>query len=227
MTTIDHYFDRIFIINLDHRQDRWCRAVKRLRLLGIKNYERFSAIKPTHTLVVGQKNWLKTYRHLKQHGLNGTNTTDSYALGCLGCKLSHYFVLALALQRGYSRVLILEDDAELFQDADATFSQVLKELPQNWNMLYLMANHARPPAEVTEHIVQTVCSATTGAYAVQRSFIPLLMDAVSQDVGEIDVTYMLLQPHFPMYCCRPHLCRQEPGFSDIRGESLDYSIFGT
>lgn len=230
MSVIDQYFDRVFIINLDERQDRWDQIVTNLRKLNIRNYERVSAIKPTKQLVVGQQNWMKTFQHLRQHGLNGHDTSERYALGCLGCKLSHSFVLQMTLQRGYNRVLILEDDAELFDHANDSFAKVvhsLQELPEEWNFLYFMANHNQPPTQVSEHLVRTNFSFTTGAYAVQKHVIPTLLDLLQKDVEEIDVTYSKLQPHISMYCCWPHLGRQRPGYSDIRGQELDYSVYGT
>lgn len=233
MSSISEYFDRVFVINLDERKDRWEQIVVNLRSLGIRNYERFSAVKPTIQLCNKQNNWYQTYEFLKEHGLNGTDTTDRYALGCLGCKISHSMVLHLALQRGYQRVLILEDDAELFPNANEIFQKVAGELQQlssPWNFLYFMANHGgKPPHPIPnlKHITQTHYSFTTGAYAVQRHFIPTLLQALQQDVEEIDVTYSKLQPHIPMHCCQPHLGRQRPGYSDIRGQQLDYSVFGT
>jgi GR25 family glycosyltransferase involved in LPS biosynthesis len=220
-------FDRVFVINLDSRPDRWHQIVLNLRQHGVRNYERVSAIKPTPDLVPTQRNWLETYHHLRQHGLNGTDTSVDYAIGCLGCKLSHMQVLRLALQRGYQRVLILEDDAELLPQAGATLQAALQELPPDWNLLYLMANHAKQPQPVSDHLVQVQCSATTGGYAVQRHFMTVLLEALQDDVEEIDVTYMKLQPVVPMLCVKPHVARQRPGYSDIRRQELDYSVLGT
>lgn len=224
---MDSFFDRIFVINLDSRRDRWEKIVVNLRKHGIRNYERFSAIRPTADMTTYQQNWYETYCHLRQHGLQGTDTSEAYALGCLGCKLSHSFVLQLAWQRGYQRILILEDDAELLDHATSQFPKCVQTLPSQWNVLYLMANHVTPPQQVSDSLAQVTCSATTGGYAVQRHMIPILLDALQQDVEEIDVTYTKVQSQIPMYCCKPHLARQRPGYSDIRRETLDYSVFGT
>ena len=40
------FFDRIFVINLDHRTDRWEQVTKQFKQFGITNFERFSACKP-------------------------------------------------------------------------------------------------------------------------------------------------------------------------------------
>ncbi len=42
---LDTFFDKIYCINLDERQDRWVSAKKEFELIGVSNYERFSAIK--------------------------------------------------------------------------------------------------------------------------------------------------------------------------------------
>ena len=229
MSVIDNFFDRVFIINLDSRPDRWYQIVANLRQHGVHNYERVSAIKPAKDVIHSQPNWLETYQHLRQHGLNGHDTSRSYCVGCLGCKLSHTHVLRLALQRGYQKVLILEDDAELLPEAASALHQALRELPPNWNLLYLMANHAKPPQPLPDysHLVEVQMSATTGGYAVQRHFMKMLLEALEDDVEEIDVTYMKLQPLVSMLCVKPHVARQRPGYSDIRCQELNYSQFGT
>ncbi len=44
---LDNYFDRIFIINLEHRKDRWQNILKVLRDNNIIKYERFPGIIPS------------------------------------------------------------------------------------------------------------------------------------------------------------------------------------
>ena len=46
MNILNTYFDKIFIINLDSRTDRWKECEELLKLYDITNYERVSAIRP-------------------------------------------------------------------------------------------------------------------------------------------------------------------------------------
>ena len=61
---INTYFDKIFIINLDKRTDRWNTIVENLKQNNIYNYERISAIQPHPTKF---KNKPKIYENLSKH----------------------------------------------------------------------------------------------------------------------------------------------------------------
>ena len=98
MSILDTYFDKIFVINLDSRKDRWEECQELFKKYNINNYERVSAVRPIYkdipknfynNLVVNQKEW--------------------YVTGCIGCKLSHYKVIQLAKERGYDNFLVLEE----------------------------------------------------------------------------------------------------------------------
>ena len=41
---LDNYFDKIYVINLDKRSDRWSKVVENFKKINLSNYERFSAI---------------------------------------------------------------------------------------------------------------------------------------------------------------------------------------
>lgn len=231
MASLNSFFDKIYVVNLDSRRDRWEYMKQQFRELGITNYERFSAVKPTLETVSLQPNWQATYDHLKVHGLMGRDTSDRYVLGCLGCKLSHYFILKLAQVRGQKKILILEDDFEFVEDVVEKFQEAI-QLQPNFNMLYFAGSHARPPLQIGKEgqlcsIRRLQWSFTTAAYAVTDTFIPTLLAALDKGVEEIDVTYARLHPTHWIECVIPHLGRQRPSYSDIRGSIQDYSGLGT
>ena len=96
MSILDTYFDKIFIINLDKRIDRWQECREILDKYNIKNFERVSAVRPVYKnipknyydkLVVNQKIW--------------------YVTGCIGCKLIHNKVIETAKKRNYNNFLVL------------------------------------------------------------------------------------------------------------------------
>lgn len=80
---LNQIFDKVFLINLDKRKDRFERMDKLLKSYRIE-YERISAIP----------------------GLHSSNMSD----GAYGCLLSHLKVIKLAKENKYNKVLILEDD---------------------------------------------------------------------------------------------------------------------
>lgn len=227
---VDTFFDKVFIINLDHRTDRWQQIQQSLDKAGITNYERFSAVKPED--VPAEPHWAATYHHLRKHGYGGQITTHEYALGALGCKMSHYAVLQLAKERQYQQVLILEDDAD-FLVSSSQLNEVLhsvqEDLAKSWHMLYFMGNHKANMEMVGKYLVRCHATLTTGAYAVHARIIDRLLQEIRSDPQEIDVVYCFfhMKPECHAYCVWPHVCRQRPGYSDVIQKDVDYAMHGT
>lgn len=89
---IHNFVDKIFIINLEHRTDRWSSISNQLDRLGIKNYERFPG-----------------YIYINKD-------IPKYICGNIGCLISHFLVNTLSIDRGYKRILILEDDCKFVEE---------------------------------------------------------------------------------------------------------------
>lgn len=86
-------FDKIFVINLERRRDRWEAFEKHAKEVGFTGYERFNAV-------------------------DGSKRADFLALpekfrgfeGSLGCLHSHWEIARYVRKNGWIRVLVLEDD---------------------------------------------------------------------------------------------------------------------
>lgn len=89
---IDQFVDKIFIINLNHRTDRWSLITSQLDRLNIKNYERFPAY---------------IYKN---------DNISNYICGNVGCIISHYLINEVSRSCGYKKILILEDDCEFLEE---------------------------------------------------------------------------------------------------------------
>lgn len=108
------YIDKIFIINLESRVDRWKQVTESCSSVGIppEKIERFNAI----------------------------STPEN---GCVGCALSHLAVCKLAYSRGYKTFCILEDDFE-FTVSQEEFEQSIRyffEKKVDWRVLMVTYNH--------------------------------------------------------------------------------------
>ena len=90
---------KVFVINLDQRQDRW-QAVKTMMSSWEKaDYSRFSAIVPDLSSTP------------KQHYSNffyprSRNKVSRYIRGAVGCKMSHYQIISKAQEQKYPYILI-------------------------------------------------------------------------------------------------------------------------
>ena len=86
--------DKIYIINLKDRIDRWNDSLVQLNKYNIENYERFDAIRPD----------LKKIDpiHYKKNNLK---INEKYIIGALGCKLSHIEIIKNAKKKNYKQIL--------------------------------------------------------------------------------------------------------------------------
>lgn len=121
---INLFFDKIFYINLDKDTVRDTRMVEQFKRYEISNFERISG---TVVDVVPDTSY---WRNFNQDKIN-----EKYVLGGLGCRNSHWKIMKTALERGYNKILILEDDVVFTKDPH----QVLKDNKSkldDWDMLY-------------------------------------------------------------------------------------------
>jgi glycosyl transferase family 25 len=128
---LNSFFDKIYILTLPRLQDRIEAFTRELDGL---NYEIFYGIDKEQV----------TLDALKQQGIYSTAAyTDFYkrqpdmATGMLCCSLGHVKIYESIIANQYERVLILEDDAFPLPENLPLFSQMMKELPANWEVFYL------------------------------------------------------------------------------------------
>jgi GR25 family glycosyltransferase involved in LPS biosynthesis len=120
---VNKYFDKIFYINLDEDQERLDALLYQLNRFNITNVERISGVKYSEILE-DSSSWR-----------NFIKDDEKYVIGQLGCRESHLRAIRLAKDRGYSRVLILEDDV-LFLNNPSELLTINEWLHNDWDMLY-------------------------------------------------------------------------------------------
>ena len=113
--------DKVYVINLDRDKDRLERIHAQLSRHGI-NYERFPAILGS---TVGS--------HPAFSSFCNSFCTDSMK----GCALSHTRIWKEMIEKNYSAVLILEDDAILADDFDERLKAAWPQVPQDADVLFL------------------------------------------------------------------------------------------
>ena len=118
--------DKVFIINLEHREDRRNKIIKELQRIGIINYEFFKAIRPSEKMI---QQWNPDFLNPIPNWFKQTGGDETkYKIGSLGCMLSHLEIIKLSIKNKYENVLILEDDTEFQIGNGINFSQVLNML---------------------------------------------------------------------------------------------------
>ena len=223
---IDHFFDRIFIINLESMVDRRKRMEKELSRYGIKNYEFFAACRPDNI-----NDYPKSYIANFSEKLIRINKKYSY--GALGCKLSHYKIIQQATQKGLKKILILEDDCIFIKNAMRYYwpsvSKQLQNQINQWQMFYFSGNMHSQPNMVTEYISQASETYTTHSYALDlsnTSFTNDLLENMLDSGLEVDSFYVKkiqTNQFYKTYIAIPALSTQADGFSSIRQGNKSYS----
>lgn len=146
MNPLNRYFDKvIWIGSKEHRPDRAAEMEAELAKWGIEALY-FSA----HWKPENSGNW--------------------------GCSASHRSVLGLICAMGWARTLILEDD-NAFVDSQwpEMFSEMVLEVPDDWQFLFLGGGYAEDPKRrVSGSVIQTNAMMTTSSYGITLEMAPAL-----------------------------------------------------
>ena len=128
---LNTYFDHIYIITLQRATNRQEQIKSDLNGLNYtfffgadKNDFKIDTLKETG--IYDEALAIKNHRYKKP-------MRD----GQLGCGWSHRMVYEDMLAKGFTKVLILEDDVKLNRDVLPNFEKALSELPADWELLYL------------------------------------------------------------------------------------------
>ncbi len=182
--------DRIFYINLDHRPDRLSEIEKELETRGL------SAISERFSAI----------RH--------------ETIGGVGCGRSHIEVLKLARERGYSRIMILEDDFVFTSEFDDRIDELEFDVCLLSGNLLSFSVH-----EDHDFLYRVRESQTTSGYIINSHYYDELIRVFSEAVVlfeetnchwlyAIDVAWNVLQARDNWICLNPRIGKQRPSYSD-------------
>ena len=129
--SLENYFDKIYVITLSRATDRHEHIKEELKGL---NYSLFWGQDKDQFDVkeLEEKNIYNESLARQSHRWN-----KAMPPGMIGCSWSHKLIYEDVIKNNYDRVLILEDDIIIDQTSIATFPQIVKELPADWELLYL------------------------------------------------------------------------------------------
>ena len=118
MSYLNQYFDKIYLLNLHKRTDRFTYSHKRLTDFDI-SYERFGATDGSVMKLIWESFPNKQF------------TTPNY----LACCISHLSIYRDAVDKGYQKILILEDDLLFNKNLNLFFN--IDVIPEWEDIFYL------------------------------------------------------------------------------------------
>ena len=210
-------FEKIYVINLARRQDRFEKFQRKLPVgWPFQTPERFEAVDGS---IVPPPYWWKSGN------------------GAWGCYISHLRVIEQCLNQNIESVLVFEDDAVFANEFTEKVELFFDHLPDDWNYVYLGGQHLqedeRLPRNVNEWVYQPYNVNRTHAYAfrgrgVMEQVYRHLLDFSSwRPQHHIDHHLGKLHKRIESGLYVPHewLVAQGEGESDISGQKHEYRIF--
>ncbi|MGV3483796.1 MAG: glycosyltransferase family 25 protein [Planctomycetaceae bacterium] len=215
-TSADH-IERVFVINLARRTDRWEQFQRQLpSAWPFAAPERIDAI--DGSLVTCPATW-------RSGG------------GAWGCYRSHLKILETCLNERVDSAFILEDDAVCCDDFSTSAEAFLNHLPPDWSLAYLGGQHLEyrraPPLKVNDFVYRPFNVNRTHAWIIRgremmtHVYHHLLSHSHWKSRHHIDHRLgELHKEHLPgIYVPHRWLVQQHEGASDINGGDHEQTDF--
>jgi GR25 family glycosyltransferase involved in LPS biosynthesis len=197
MNVLNNFFDKVYYLNLERRPDRNRECIEELSKFNIE-FERFEAID-------SKKLNLPTW---------------------MGCLLSNLEMIKMAKEKGFKNILILEDDVVFDENFEELFEIYVKQIPDNWDMLYLSGNHNEHSGykvnKISENVIKCYLTYSTHSFAIKFTVYDMIIDYLSNNQTKpVDVLYTEIQRICNAYSFFPGITTQRAGFSDIENCVVD------
>ena len=210
------YFDKIYCINLDSREDKWKRSLKSFLRWGLR-VSRYSARHPRHAET--EYHWSKL-SNIEPNEAKRRDRKMMTKIGEVGCYLSHLNLIKEAKAAGYKKILIFEDDV-IFSKSFEKELKFMITIP-DWAIIYLGGSqyswdNVRPHSNKFYYSKDT--DGTFG-YALNLDYYDEILSAIGSVEHPIDWDFRIgIQDKLPGKCFTffPNIVIAQTSDSDIRG----------
>lgn len=199
---LNEYFDKIYVINLDHRVDRMTTVIENFKLIGLTDYQRFSAIKT-------------------DMGWDGCNKSH---LGVIEDARKNGYENFLVFEDDF---VLHENFVELFTEFMGQLPSDWDMVYFGGN-----TSMATTKERVSKNLIKPNSILTTHCYGMKNTIYDKVLDEspnMSPQSGffrgqVIDVYYsQKICPTHNVYLTNPMLCTQSNGYSDIEKRNVNYT----
>ena len=125
------YFDHIFVLTIDSSKER--QKLIETQLSDVA----FSFFYGVNKNQIKKQDWIALGFYDEKRAISMERFSKSMSLGELACAQGHYLIYKEIIEKGYSNVLILEDDIIIKKGTLEKLNQMMNEIPKNWDILYL------------------------------------------------------------------------------------------
>jgi glycosyl transferase, family 25 len=148
---------------------------------------------------------------LKKQGLNAHRFEAVVGKrGYEGCRDSHLAVIDRC-QRDIA-FMVLEDDVVFLEDITPYLDDAIRQMPPNWDLLYLGASPKQPQERYSENLFRLKNAFTTHAI-IYHSRVDGAIDYILRhraEIKKIDVFYaQIIQEKFNVFVTYPMICSQK------------------
>jgi len=194
---MNEFFDKIYLINLERRPDRLERAKEELA--------KHNVVYTIVTAVDGLK--LEPSQVLVK-----STYDDAHSIQAISLTLTEIFKDAVA--KDYDRILILEDDVE-FHNLHY-FREAADNIPKNFDLFYLGAQHKQEPEIAGKHLVKIKESYLCHAIGFGKEAIKYLSWYLLDIPNEVAFT-KIQKFRGNSFCVHPNVAFQRHEMSDVSG----------
>jgi hypothetical protein len=123
-------------------------------------------------------------------------------------------------------LVFFEDDFELTEGWQDVFEKAWKDVPKDFDLLYLGANLTKTPQRITENLVKIRGAWCLHGVIFSRKFIDYIFKAYEIDRRVVfDEWCRTIACDRKFYMVYPMICYQRKDFSDYVGRYVDYDLF--
>ena len=144
-------------------------------------------------------------------------------------KHRHYmkdFLQMLRVKGGANHLCFFEDDFELTDNWEEILEKAWKDLPDDWDMLYLGANLTISPRKVTDNLMRVRGAYLMHATILNNKFIRYILSHYNPiAVPIIDEWYRVIAQERKFYMTYPMISYQRDNYSDFLAQYIYYDIF--
>lgn len=166
----------------------------------------------------------------KYNKVNFTESKDPYSghyhnLASYAHNLDLATILEQCLHDGTEMLLFMEDDCILQPQAWELFNYALQyDLPQNFDVFYIGAQHKQKPIPIHAHFGKATCGYQSHCVLIHVCVMPMLIYFCRKNTRLFDVVLAeIVNPLGKSYCLIPDMAHQADGYSDMWEKEIKQS----